>query len=284
MRTLYVAAALAWVIAFPATAAPLKLDESPASDEQWGYRPAESAVSETSPPSFSWRPQKTIVAWEIEVRSRDDQDWLYHAKSIEFNVHCPDRIFPPGAYRWRYRGIDKDDVATDWSLERGFTIAEDAVPLPLPPRTELLSRIPETHPRLFVRPEEMPRLREQARGPLKDRYAELVARCEKLLANPPPTAEPKKYPDDMERGSPEWKQLWWGNRTYTIHAPRQRGHTRFHPFARRQRGVWPVSKTRAARIAPSGIPRGQPATDTTTKPACRMRTTFHAPTPSCMTC
>ena len=29
---------------------------------------------------------------------------------------------------------------------------------------------------------------------MKDRFANLVARCEKLLANPPPTAEPRKYP------------------------------------------------------------------------------------------
>jgi hypothetical protein len=88
----------------------------------------------------------------------------------------------------------------------------------MPSRAELLARIPKSHPRLFVRPEDLPRLRTLAQGPMQDRYERLVARCDKLLANPPPTAEPKKYPDDMQRVSPEWKQLWWGNRTYTIAA------------------------------------------------------------------
>ena len=44
------------------------------------------------------------------------------------------------------------------------------------------------------------------------------ARCEQLLKNPPSTDEPKKYPAEMDRGSEEWKALWWGNRTYTIAA------------------------------------------------------------------
>lgn len=218
MRTaLFVAFAMAASLPLSA-ASPPQLDESPATDEQWGYRPSEGFASETSPPSFSWRPQAGIASWEIECRSRDDSEFEYRADSIEFNVHCPDRSFPSGSYAWRYRGVDKDLGATGWSKERSFTIAEDAVPLPLPRRAELLSRIPVSHPRLFLRPEDVPRLRELAQGPMKDSYTDLVARCEKLMANPPPTEEPSKYPADVQRPSPEWKKLWWGNRTYTIDA------------------------------------------------------------------
>ena len=90
--------------------------------------------------------------------------------------------------------------------------------MPMPPRAELIGRVPKSHPRLFVRPEDVPRLRELAAGPMNARFLELVQRCEQLLATPPPTAEPKKYPSEMKRGSPEWKKLWWGNRTYTIRA------------------------------------------------------------------
>ena len=106
MRALPFVALVICAIAPLAAASPLKLDETPATDEQWGYRPAEADVSETSPPSFSWRPQKDIVCWEIECRSLDDSDFKYAANSIEFNVHCPDRAFPSGAYGWRYRGVN----------------------------------------------------------------------------------------------------------------------------------------------------------------------------------
>jgi hypothetical protein len=200
-------------------AADLKLDETPAGDEEWGYRPAASSVSETTPPSFCWRPQGGVVAWELKcARGEGLEPVEYHAQGIELNVHCPPRVFPPGVYTWRYRGSDKDGNRTNWSQARTFTIPDRAVQMPMPPRQELLRRIPKSHPRLFVRPEDVPRLRELAQGAMKDRYRPLVARCERLLADPPPTAEPRRYPPEMVQGSEEWKALWWGNRTYTIAA------------------------------------------------------------------
>ena len=200
-------------------AASLKLDESPAGVEEWGYRPADAALSETSPPSFTWRPQNGVVRWELECTRHNSSDGAeYRAAGIEFNVHCPSQFFAPGTYQWRYRGIDKGGNTTNWSRSRTFTISEDAVTMLMPSRESLLSRIPKAHPRLFVRPENLPRLRELAGGAMKDRFEQLVARCDQLLADPPPTAEPRKYPATMKRGSQEWKSLWWGNRTYTIAA------------------------------------------------------------------
>lgn len=190
-----------------------------AGDEEWGYRPASGGLSETTPPSFSWRPQQGVVAWELECgRGERVEDLEYRAAGLEFNVHCPPRVFPPGVYTWRYRGVDKQGAKTNWSRARTFTIFDRAVQMPMPPRRELLGRIPKSHPRLFVRPEELPRLRELAQGELSGRFQKLAARCERLLADPPPTAEPQKYPPGMVSGSPEWKALWWGNRTYTIAA------------------------------------------------------------------
>jgi hypothetical protein len=207
------------LISCVALAAPPKLDETPAGPMEWGYRPAEGGVSETNPPSFCWRPQKGMVAWELECAGNPDfAEPEYHCTGIQFNVHCPPKTFPAGKLFWRYRGVDQAGNKTNWSQPRAFTISDKAVSLPMPPRAQLLARVPKSHPRLFVRPEELPRLRELARGPMKDEFEQLVDRCEKLVANPPPTAEPKKYPSSMKRGSPEWKSQWWGNRMYTIAA------------------------------------------------------------------
>ncbi len=200
------------------TAAP-KLDETPGGDEEWGYRPAVGVISEVSPPSFCWRPQRGIVCWELECgRGEDGEKIEYRESDITMNVHCPPQTFTPGTYAWRYRGVDDQGNQTNWSQKRSFTVAQEAVSMPMPPREELVARIPKEHPRLFVRPENLPRLRELAKGPLRDRFESLVARCESLLADPPPTAEPKKYPATMVRGGKEWKAQWWGNRTYTIKA------------------------------------------------------------------
>ncbi len=201
----------------PAIAQSVKLDERPAEAGTWGYRP-EGAVSRTDPPSFSWRPQKGLT-WEIECASDARfADVVYRAAGIEFNVHCPPRTFGPGNYAWHYRGEDKEGRHSNWSTTRKFSIASDAVQMPLPRREELMARIPKTHPRLFLRPENLERLRELARGELKDKYLELVSECDKILADPPPTAEPPKYPPGTVYKSEEWRKIWWGNRTYTVKA------------------------------------------------------------------
>jgi Domain of unknown function (DUF4962)/Heparinase II/III-like protein len=199
----------------PPVAAALKLNERPAEPGEWGYRPAEASVSQTDPPSFAWRPEDGLT-WEIECKH--DGDVIYTARDITFNVHCPPKTFGPGRYIWRYRGADNEGNYTNWSKSRAFSIATDAAQMPLPARGELLSRIPSSHPRLFLRPENLPELRRLAQGEMKSEYDELVKQCERLLADPPSTTEPPKYPPDMARKSEGWRKMWWGNRTYTIKA------------------------------------------------------------------
>ncbi len=209
---------LSLALACAASGEPLKLDERPAEPGMWGYRPQAGAVSQTDPPSFSWRPQQGLK-WELQcARDADFAEMVYGAAEIEFSVYCPSKTLGPGRYVWRYRGKDAAGRLTAWSKTRGFTIADDAVQMPLPERSELIARIPKTHPRLFLRPENLDRLRELARGELKSQYASLVKDCDRILANPPSTQEPPRYPPGMETKSEEWRTIWWGNREYTIKA------------------------------------------------------------------
>ncbi len=201
--------------AAPAAGAPA-VNDSPAAAGQWGFRPADGATSMRTPPPFSWRPQGRAPAYALQVaRDRAFTEVIYAAEGIEFNVHCPTETFPPGRYFWRFRytGINGDTSA--WSKVRTFTIDPQAVPLPLPSREVLLARVPDTHPRLFLRPEDLPRLRRLAAGPLAKRYQGLIDICDGLMADPPPTAEPPRYPEGVKRGSDEWRKIWWGNRIYT---------------------------------------------------------------------
>ncbi|MAG92535.1 MAG: hypothetical protein CMJ48_02115, partial [Planctomycetaceae bacterium] len=203
------------LIATAAMAAPPKLDERPAADQEWGYRPASGSVSEVTPPNFSWRPQKGVVRWEMQCApSRSFKSVAYRGEGIAMNVHTPAVTLPSGDYVWRYRGFDEKGVATKWSQVRSFEIANSATEMPMPPRKELLARIPNAHPRLFMRPEDMPRLKNLAQGRMKEQFEALVAKCERLLKNPPPTAEPPKYGPMVVRNSDEWRKIWWGNRTY----------------------------------------------------------------------
>ncbi|MHB8901535.1 MAG: DUF4962 domain-containing protein [Thermoguttaceae bacterium] len=212
--------ALIVVAALPAAlpAEPLTLDQRPAGPSDWGYRPEEGETIATNPPSFSWRPQDKITGWELRCLPADGRPGAeYRQDGIQWNVHCPSRLLAPGAYRWQYRGRDRQGSQTEWSRDRTFTIPADAAGLPMPDKAELLARIPAGHPRLFLRPEQLPELRRLATGDLKAQYQALVSQCEKLLKNPPPTAEPPKY-GDVKKLSEEWRTIWWGNRAYTVNA------------------------------------------------------------------
>ncbi|MBN1803816.1 MAG: DUF4962 domain-containing protein [Sedimentisphaerales bacterium] len=206
----------------------LKLDERPAEPGEWGYRPIEpgewgyhlatGSVSMVNPPSFSWRPQKDMT-WEIECAIDSNFNKItYRAENFKFNVHCPSKIFEPWAYAWRYRGKDRNGRYTNWSKTRYFAVAGNAAKMPMPEREELIGRIPKSHPRLFMRPENIGRLRELAKGKMKEDYGRLVRDCERIMANRPSTEEPPKYPKGTVRNSDSWREIWWGNRTYTIKA------------------------------------------------------------------
>ncbi len=197
----------------------LVLKEDPAQGTEWGYHPQEGLESKVNPPAFTWRPQEGILKWEIECFSGSNTKSIYYSiNNIEFNVHCPSHTFAPGTYTWHYRGTDANGNKTNWSVARTFTVPENAVEMPMPTREELMSRIPKTHPRLFMRPEMLEQMKQDAQGKYKDKYDKLVEQCEALLKNPPPTAEPQKFPDTMKRYGYEWTLLWWGNRVYTIKA------------------------------------------------------------------
>ncbi|NUQ60926.1 MAG: hypothetical protein HUU20_00450 [Pirellulales bacterium] len=50
-------------------AADIKLDQSPARPDEWGYRPEAGAASEVNPPPFSWRPHENHARF---THPRDD--------------------------------------------------------------------------------------------------------------------------------------------------------------------------------------------------------------------
>ncbi len=193
----------------------LRFDDRPGRAGEWGFRPAAGEETAVNPPSFVWRPQHAAVAYELQV-ARDEafEQIIYEAQIDEYSAHRPPEALAPGDYRWRVRFVDDEQRASSWSIARRFAVPEGAVVFPMPARDELMARVPEGHPRLFLRPEELEWLRELAQGPMRDRYDDLVAQCERFLESPPPTEDYPKYPEGVERRSPEWARIWRGARSY----------------------------------------------------------------------
>ena len=194
-----------------------ELRERPAATGEWGYRPGNAAVAEINPPAFSWRPEDEGVAYDLEIATSDSfSESFYSVARTQWSAHCPDRSFPPGNYYWRYRAWNEADEPSQWSSVRQFEISAGSPIYAKPDREILEARIPALHPRLFFRPEDTPKLRELADGPLAEAWQALVKRADGLLENPPDTTEPPKYPEGTEHKGEEWRRIWWGNRRHAI--------------------------------------------------------------------
>ena len=193
-----------------------KPDETPAKEDEWGFRPADDETVSRNPPPFAWRPQQDAASyiWQC-ARVTDFSHVDFERRGIELNVYCPNFGLQPGTWYWRFAFVSTGGEQSEFSSVRKFSIPKGAVAFPRPTDEELLARIPQ-HPRLFLRPEDLDGLRRKARGPLRSRYEALVKHCEAFLANPPDAAEPPLYPENLERGSAAWQRIWWGNRERVI--------------------------------------------------------------------
>ncbi|NLX23675.1 MAG: DUF4962 domain-containing protein [Phycisphaerae bacterium] len=214
--------ALAWVVVLLTTVtalaqSPWRLDEKPAQAGEWGFRPADESTPEVNPPAFVWRPQAKTTTYNLQVAADADfSRQRYEVRGLTMHCHCPPHTFEPGTWHWRFRAVNEAGQPSAWSSVRTFTVKPDTAVMPMPPRDELLARIPKTHPRLFLRPEQLDDLRQRAQGDMKDSLQRLTRQCDNLLKKPPPTEEPPKYPPGTSTKSEEWRTIWWGNRVYTI--------------------------------------------------------------------
>lgn len=211
----YVAACFALLI--PLGAWSWELNESPAAPEEWGYRPGNGTVADINPPPFTWRPDETASAYDLQVAADESfETILYEALAIPWSSHCPDRVLPSGACYWRYRGRNDAGEPSNWSSVRNFEIPEDVPKFPMPVLDVLRHRIPEDHPRLFMTPDEIAGLQAMTESTLEAPWKSLLKQADTLLAQPPDTTEPPKYPPGTERKGPEWRRIWWGNRVHAI--------------------------------------------------------------------
>jgi hypothetical protein len=246
MRQLSIAFLL--LLPFSALAEPWALSEPAAKADEWGYRPAEGAVADMNPPSFTWVPERDAARWELQIASDAEFSEGVIAYQPQWNAFAPPAVLPPGDYAWRYRGVNQDGEASAWSTARRFEVTDAAKPFPKPERADLLSRIPAEHPRLMVRPEEHLQLAALAgywfiapeaeaipvdpkqSGALQityppretGKYSEVMkamrAEADKLLSADIDTSEPPLYPEGTVVKSEEWRKIWWGNRVHGIKA------------------------------------------------------------------
>ena len=196
----------------------LSVAEPSPADDEWGFRPGSGELLKTNPSPFVWKEQKNAVSYDLEYSADPDFKEPVKVYALKWNLHCPSSLMNVGKWHWRVRFTDSTGNRSSWSSIRTFEISAGADRNPMPEKADLFSMIPAKHPRIFLRPEDIPVLKNRSSSDLKEEYQELIKQCEALKASPPDTREPQKYPDNVKRPSKEWIDMWWGNRIKVLNS------------------------------------------------------------------
>ncbi len=194
-------------------AAPRVTNRTPLPNEV-GYRPADGEVVRLNPPSLIWLHERDAVTYSIQwARTPDFRDGDT-VERIPWNTYTHHVPFAPGDWFWRYRFTTKGGQKSNWSAPRRVTVPAQAVEFPMPTRAQQRERVPAGHPRLFMRPEDLPRLRELAKGREKELFAKLRTEAERLLKLKP-TPEPTHLGSARDKENLDAVKYWWPNREQT---------------------------------------------------------------------
>jgi hypothetical protein len=196
------------------SSAPLAIDNRPAQSDEWGYRPADGSSAVLNPPSFTWVHDKRAASYDVQWSRTPDFADASAAKNVPWCAYTHNAPLASGKWHWRYRLTTAKKEISEWSVTRSVTVPAGAVLFPMPSRAEQRERLPQSHPRLFLRPEDLPRLRAAATtpGPAAELFKEMRKAADKLI-KAGPTPEPKVRGSARNKDDDVAVENWWPNRT-----------------------------------------------------------------------
>lgn len=200
-------------------AGPQVSNRAPKPDE-WGYRPADGATVGLNPPSLTWVHESDAVGYAVQWATRPDFSGAVTVADVPWPTYTHHTALPVGAYFWRYRFTDKKGATSNWSVARRFTVPAGAVDFPMPSRMQQRERVSKQHPRLFMRPEDLPRLRELAAGREKKSFDKIRADADRII-KAGPTPEPTERGSARDKENEQAVKAWWPNRGQTDRATQE---------------------------------------------------------------
>lgn len=197
--------------------AALTVSNRDALPDEWGYRPGEDERVKLNPPSLCWIAEPQAATYVVEVSTSEDFADALRVSNVVWNTYTHFEPFKPGKYFWRYRFVAKSGELSGWSKIRSFVVTEDATVFPMPTKDQRRKTIPVTHPRLFMRPEDLPELRKLAKGKFAEEFNRLRSQADKIIAAGP-TPEPEHLGSARDKDNAELVKYWWPNREQTLRA------------------------------------------------------------------
>ncbi|MCS6831590.1 MAG: DUF4962 domain-containing protein [bacterium] len=181
---------------------------------EWGYRPENESTVAVNPPSLTWIHIREAASYDIQWATRRDFADAVTVEGHRWCVYTHHEPLKPGKFYWRYRIRYRNGEASAWSQTREFTVPRRAVLFPQPTLAQMKERVGTDHPRLFVRPSDLPALRKWIQREGRPLFQNLQAQAERILREGP-TPEPTVLGSIR---NPQTRQYWWSNREQTVKA------------------------------------------------------------------
>lgn len=141
---------------------PLTLTAKEPTARQLGYLPIDGSRVSTNPPPLVWLSDASAVSHIVEYGQDPDFSASSYTRvgGISLPLYVPTHTFEPGTWYWRYWAVNAQGKEYGPSQVRSFVVEPGLPEMPLPAAAEWMANIPTTHPRMFIRPEEVQPLRD----------------------------------------------------------------------------------------------------------------------------
>jgi Domain of unknown function (DUF4962)/Heparinase II/III-like protein len=188
--------------------------------------PADGDTVIIDPPGFNWLPEEGSVAFILEIsrdpRFSESADLLEKARTLgkfvpqslsatplvvegqfswlvaglPLNLHHPSFKIGRGSWAWRWRCVFPDEKISPPSAPRRFVVGAQAKEYIVPPIEKLLAKIPASHPRLFLRPENLESFRRlKETSPAHRKLWKRIEAAADSLLGLPIMEEPPPFPE-----------------------------------------------------------------------------------------
>ena len=125
----------------------------------WAFRPYKDIVVRQNSPDFSWPRIPEATSYDLIVCADENLSEIkYERKNLKLNVYNFPYTFDVGEYWWAVR-FTTDDGISEWTEASKFFVPKDAYIYTLPEMEDVVSQIPESHPRLGVTQETLEEFR-----------------------------------------------------------------------------------------------------------------------------
>ncbi|MBL4575730.1 MAG: DUF4962 domain-containing protein [Opitutaceae bacterium] len=196
-------------------------------------QPRDRTSPQTNPPVFAWKPPEGDVKIHISgthppvyqtvsidtkggytllVASDPDFNTLViNLSGLKDSLFLPHKALQRGSYWWKWTVGE----ATSEVFE--FQITQEAIIIEVPESDQWLERLPQEHPRIHIRPEEIADLQESMKSDRQQELSLLVEEADSLLQQPHEYAEPEFLPDrnvDYTKFWAIWYPTMWGTRRF----------------------------------------------------------------------